>query len=328
MGCRRGDGVTAGGPLVRALAAGPGRGYDRGYDWTYADTDGGPPSGGGAGLIPVVWGDLPLNTGDQESGLCAVIERVEGWLDSPPVHGHDAERSIADGAAWGPKTLGPRTIVLTGAAAGPRGVLGTFRDQLAARAASREPAELAITDGGHGRTLAADVRAGTENFRLTWHGPALYRWQCTVTAADPVLYDARWQTRMLFNESRDITTGRIYTRAYQWRYASSEVPNSATLANDGNTPAPVYALYEGDLIESRLVAAAGNMIRLAPVAAQMQILIATATLSASAVGGLSRASFVLPGSRPLTVAPASSARWFLYSAGFGNVTLAWRSAWL
>ena len=319
--------MTAPAPLREALAAGPGRRYDRGYDWTYEDTGPGPGGGaGGAGLRPVEWDDLPLNTGDQDSGLCAVVEKVEGWLDSPPVDGHDAARSIADGAAWGPKTLGPRMIVLTGAAAGPRPELLRFRDQLAARAASREPAELAI-DAGHGM-LTADVRAGTEHFRQTWHGPELFRWQCTVTAADPVLYDARWQTLMLFNTSDDVTTGRQYPRAYPWRYASSEVPNSGTLANTGNTAAPVYALYEGDLTESRLVAAAGAMIRLAPVAPSMQILLATATLTATAVGGLSRASSVLPGSRPLTVAAGSSGRWWLYSAGSGSVTLAWRSAWL
>lgn len=319
--------MTAPAPLLAALAAGPaGRGYDRGFDWTYADGGGPPVGGGGAGLIPVEWDGLPLNTGDQDSGLCAVVERVEGWLDSPPVDGHDAQRSIADGAAWGPKTLGPRTIVITGAAAGPRAALGNFRDALAGRAAARDPAELAITDGG--RTLTADVRAGTEHLHHTWHGPEFYRYQVTVTAADPCLYDARWQTRYLFNISDDVTTGRVYTRAYQWRYASSEVPNSGALANEGNTPAPVFALYEGDLIESRLVGAEGAQIRLAPIAAQMQILVATATVTATAVGGLSRASFVLPGSRPITVAPRSSARWFLYSAGYGSVTLAWRSAWL
>lgn len=319
--------MTAPGPLLAALAAGPGRAYDRGFDWTYEETGPGPGGGGGgAGLRPVEWDGLPLNTGDQESGLCAVVERVEGWLDSPPVDGHDAQRSIADGAAWGPKTLGPRMIVLTGAAAGPRPELLRFRDALAARAASREPAELAI-DAGHG-TLTADVRAGTEQFRQTWSGPELYRWHVTLTAADPILYDARWQTRMLFNVSDDVTTGRLYPRAYPWRYASSEVPNSGTLANTGNAAAPVYALYEGDLTESRLVGAAGAMIRLAPVATSMQVLMATATLTATAVGGLSRASSVLPGSRPLTVAPGSSGRWYLYAAGRGSVTLAWRSAWL
>ena len=311
--------------MVRALAAGPGRGYDRGFSWGYADEPTGP-TGPGAGLVPVEWDDLPLNTGDQDSGLCAVIEKVEGWLDSPPVDGHDAARSIADGAAWGPKTLGPRTIVLTGAAAGPRAELARFRDGLAARAANREPAELAIA--GAGRMLAADVRAGTEHFRQTWHGPLFYRWQVTVTAADPVLYDRAWQTRMLFNISADVTTGRLYPRAYPWRYASSEVPNSGVLANHGNTAAPVWALYEGDLTESRLVGAGSELIRLAPVSATMQVLVATATLTATAVGGLSRASHVLPGSRRMTIAAGDSLRWFLYSAGFGSVTLAWRSAWV
>ena len=176
--------------------------------------------------------------------------------------------------------------------------------------------------------LTADVRAGTENFRATWHGPELYRWQATVTAADPVLYDARWQTRMLFNHSDDVTTGRLYPRAYQWRYASSEVPNSGTLANTGNAAAPVYALYEGDLTESRLVGAAGAMIRLAPVAPSMQVLMATATLTATAVGGLSRASSVLPGSRPLTVAAGILGPLVSLRGRARLVTLAWRSAWL
>ena len=318
--------MTAPAPLLRALAAGPGRAYDRGFDWTYDEPGPGPGGGGGGGLRPVEWDGLPLNTGDQDSGLCAVVEKIDGWLDSPPVDGHDAARSIADGAAWGPKTLGPRLIVMTGAAAGPRAELLRFRDQLAARAAAREPAELAI-DAGHG-TLTADVRAGTENFRATWHGPEFYRYQATVTAADPTLYGAHWQTLMLFNTSDDVTTGRLYPRAYQWRYASPNVPNSGVLANTGNTAAPVYALYEGDLTESRLVGAGGALIRLAPVAPGMQILMATATLTATAVGGLSRASSVLPGSRPLTVAAESSGRWWLYSAGSGSVTLAWRSAWL
>jgi hypothetical protein len=318
--------MTAPAPLLQALAAGPGRGYDRGFDWTYTEGGGIPGGGVGAGLVPVEWDGLPLNTGDQDSGLCAVVEKVDGWLDSPPVDGHDAQRSIADGAAWGPKTLGPRTIVITGAAAGPREALGAFRDALVGRAAARDPAELAI--GGRGRTLTADVRAGTEQLHHTWHGPEFYRYQVTVTAADPCLYDSRWQSHRLTNISADVTTGRIYTRAYEWRYASSEVPNSGTLANEGNTAAPVFALYEGDLTESRLVGAGGAQIRLAPIAEQMQILVATATVTATAVGGLSRASFVLPGSRPITVAPQSSARWFLYSAGYGSVTLAWRSAWL
>jgi hypothetical protein len=56
--------------------------------------------------------------------------------------------------------------------------------------------------------------------------------------------------------------------------------------------------------------------------------VATATLTAEAPGGISRASFILPGSRPLWVPPDTSARWTLRAGGRGTVTLAWRSTWV
>ena len=46
-----GRGVTAGGPLARALAAGPGRGYDRGFTWGYADEPAGPGAGRGRAVL-------------------------------------------------------------------------------------------------------------------------------------------------------------------------------------------------------------------------------------------------------------------------------------
>jgi len=299
----------------------PIRSYDRGFAWEYTE----PERPGRRALIPVMWDGLPLNTGDTESGLCSVVENVEGWVDSPPLHGNDAPRSIADGAAWGPKTLGPRTIVIHGAATGPRDLLGWLRDQLARRAAKRWPAELAITDGGLNRTLTADVRAGTDAYRQTWLGPSAFCWQVTLTAADPLLYGA-WQSAQLSPETGE-DTGRDYPREFTWRYASSYLPNTALLANEGTADAPVYALYNGDLIESRVVDAEGGQVRLAPLAAGMQIRVATATLTAEAAGGLSRASYILPGSRPMWVPAGGSSRWYLYSAGFGHVELAWRAAW-
>jgi hypothetical protein len=298
------------------------RRYDREFTWSYA-----PRAAPGAGLIPVIWDGLPLNTGDQPGGLCTVVENVTGWLDSPPLEGNDQPRSIADGAAWGPKTLGPRLVVVDGAAAGPRAELGRLRDQLARRAADRVPAELAITDGGLGRTLTAEVRAGSEHLRLTWLGPSAFRYQVALTAADPALYDGTWQTATLAAETGE-DTGRPYPVGYPWQYAVGYLPNSALLANDGNHPAPVYAIYRGDLTESRMSDAAGGIIRLADVGDGMQIRVATATLTAEAAGGLSRASFILPGSRPMTVPAGASARWYLATTGRGHVALGWRSAWV
>jgi hypothetical protein len=302
------------------------RAYDRAFDWAYVTGAEVPPPADG-GLVPVYWDGLDLNTGEQDSGLFSIIENVDGWLDSPPLDGHDAARQVADGAAWGQKTLGARVVTLTGAAAGPRDLLGGLRDQLAVRAANRQPADLTITDSGVGRALTASVRAGAEAFRHSWLGSTGFRWQVTLTAADPALYAAQWQQAILSN-GPGVATGRAYAKAYGWQYAAASLPNAAQLANDGNWPAPVYALYDGDLTQSTLTDEGGNAIKVAALAAGMEILIATDTLSAVAAGGLSRASYVLPGSVPMLLPAQAVAMWHLFGTGLGQISLAWRSAWV
>jgi hypothetical protein len=303
------------------------RGYDRDFDWIYsADVTPVPPPA--SGLVPVSWDGLALNTGDQPSGLCLVIENVDGWADSPPLSGHDTELVLADGGGWGVKTLGPRIITLSGAALGPRDQLAALHDQLAARAAAKQPADLTITGAAGGtRAMSASVRAGSDQYKQTWLSPTAFRWQVVLTAADPALYESPWQQAILSNGPGG-ATGRPYQRRYQWQYAASYLPNSSLLVNRGNWPAPVYALYHGDLDQSQLSDDQGGIINLAPITADQQILLYTPTLAAIAAGGLSRASYVLPGSVPMVINAGSTARWHLYGAGYGSVTLAWRSAWV
>ena len=304
------------------------RRYYRRYDWVYPPTEPPvPPTSGN--LIPVFWGGLPLNLGeDPETGLCAVVENIEGWLDSPPLNGNDAARAVADGSAWGPKTLGARVVTVTGAATGPRELLAGLRDQLAALAASRDPAPLTVTNaGGAGRSMTADVRAGTDAFRHTWIGHTGFRWSVVLTAADPLLYEDSWQTAQLSNGSPG-GTGRAYQRSYPWQYASPNLPNSVQLTNAGNWPAPVFALYTGDLSPSRLTDEQSGLILVDSLDAGMTISVDTSTLVAVADGGLSRASYILPGSLPMTIPPGTTVQWHLYSTGAGTVQLAWRSAWV
>jgi hypothetical protein len=296
------------------------RRYDRDYlptPWGYGPR---PRDAAPGRQIGIVWDGLPLNPGNLADGSTVAVELVEGWDDSPPLAGHDAERAIADGAVWGPKTLQARHVVIHGAAVGEPDRLMWYRDQLAGRAAARQPAELGIGD------RVAQVRGGTELLRVHWHGPYLIRYEVTLVAADPVLYDAEAQRAMLSNVTGD--TGRSYPREYTWQYAQPYVGNSVLLANAGNHPAPVLALYEGELSESRLTDGRGGIIRLAPLAPGMAITVATATLTAEAAGGSGRASYILPGSRPMAVPAQGVVRWHLYAAGGGTVTLAWRSAWV
>ena len=317
MGNRRGHSMTRNIPSeIRT------RGYDRLFDWEYE----GPPAPPRRDLIPIIWDGLWLNTGDTNDGLCVVVENLSGWLDSPPLEGNDVSRVISDGAAWGPKVLRQRIITISGGATGPRAALMRFRDDLAVRAARREPTLLAVGDWDLERVLTADVRAGSEAYRHRPLGATGFKYQITLTAADPALYAGTWQTAELTNITAN--TGRDYPREYPWQYAAPFLPNSGVLRNGGNYQAPVYALYTGELGESAITDGRSGTVRIARLDAGMQILVNCSALTAEAEGGLSRASYILPGSRPLFIAAGDSSRWFLRSAGGGSVLLGWRSTWV
>jgi hypothetical protein len=362
------------------------RGYLRDFDWEYGPEGVAPPPTppgelpGGAGgmiLVPVFWDGLAINAGNQPDGLTVVVTNLTGWLDTPPMYGNDADRTLADGAVWGPKIIGARQLTVEGAAVGPRPLLGALRDQLARRAAARLPADFAVTDGGNNRTLIASVRCDADSYRQEWITPTAYRFQFALTCADPLLYDAAWQELTLNNLAGE-ETGRTYNPPYagwwpppdppgsvgpgppfteppgwleevdgpwyppdppknvgegesrgypNWRYRSPWTSNTAVVTNLGNADAPLFALYRGDLTESILTDDFGGIVRVAEVPLGMELTVGTSTLTAEAIGGMSRASFIQPGSRPIVLQPGST-RIHLYAAGRGSVTLAWRSAWV
>jgi len=324
------------------MGAGDGwRDYTREYNRVYQVEEGPPPpppqpsSPNPPTLVPVVWGGMDIDPGWVNEAFTAVVENVTGWYGSPPLVGRDTERALADGGAWGYKTIGPRDIEITGAAAGPRPQLMDWRDRLVGLAAAREPAELAITDPWLNVTHTAMVRAGTDNFRHEFIADGYaFRWQVTLTAADPLVYDQQWQTLTL-NTTTAADAGREYPRDYSmnepaysgWEYADPHPPGSAGyLRNDGDAPAPVYALYQGDLSSSRLTEN-GKSILVQALQSGVSIMVPSATLAAEAPGGAPRQAYVLPGSRPMFIPPFATVRWHLYAQGSGTVQLNWRSAW-
>jgi hypothetical protein len=303
----------------------PIRRYDRRFDYGYASTIA-PVPPPGANLIPVMWDGLALNAGDDPvSGLFIIIENADGWLASPPVDGHDTARALSDGSAWGPKVLGARVITLTGVALGDDADLAAFRDQLAMRAANRQPADLTITDAA-GRSLTASCRCDTGLLQHTFIGLGAFRYQVVLTAADPLLYDPDWQ-QVSLSPAQSANTGRTYQRTYGWQYAAQSIGNAADLTNDGNADAVAYLLFTGDLASPEISDDGGNQINLSDIGAGMTILLESDTLAAVGPGGLSRASYVQAGSLPMVIPAQSSATWHLYASGSGYVTIQWRSAW-
>lgn len=285
----------------------------------------------GTQLIPVYWGELSLNDGDRPDGLCTVVTDVDGWYGSPPLNGNDLDRALADGSVYGFKTAGARVVTITGAATGNnRGLLNQFARSLAGQAVDRQPAELVIGEDqgdadGMG-TLAANVRADDAALTLAWTGRTYFTYQVALTAGDPRLYEGNLRTVILTPLAVGTPTGRAYPWTPQRFYASSELVNDAPLTNAGSVPAPVLIAYNGPLSESRLTDGV-NTIHLAPVGAGVTIYVESETLNATAPGGATRASYLMPGSVPLLIPPFSDTTWSLYGTGAGTVTLAWRGAW-
>jgi hypothetical protein len=275
------------------------------------------------GLVPVVFNGINLNEGVRDDGLTVAVTNLEGWFGTPPLNGADLERALADGAVWGPKTIGGRVLNIEGAVSGPRDLCLMFSRQLAALASLKVPVTLAI--GENGTVLTADVRAGTDQMTHEWAGPVLFRYTMPATAADPRLYEDGWRSAIL-TTGAGIQTGRVYRRTYPWTYGRADIPNSARIVNPGNADAPVYAIYTGPLGESRLTNGVAT-IRVAPLTDGQQIAVATETLAATAPGGFTRANYIMAGSSPM-IAPAYSAEvWRLYATGAGSVELRWKGAY-
>jgi hypothetical protein len=270
----------------------------------------------------VRWNGLDLNPGYRDDGLLVIVTNVTGWYGTPVLNGNDLERIIADGAVWGPKVIGPRLVTVEGAVTGPRDLCLLLSRDIAALASAKGLTSLVI--GEDGATLAADVRAGTEQMTHEWSGPVLFRYSVVLTAADARLYEESWNTAVV-TTGAGIDTGRTYPRLYRWAYGAADLPNSATLANPGNTFAPVWAVYSGPLSATRLTDG-DTSINVAAIADGQQIMVNCETLAATAAGGFGRASYVLAGSQPMTLAPRSSETWRLYGTGTGQVVLTWRGA--
>jgi hypothetical protein len=254
----------------------------------------------------------------------------------------NVRRALADGAAWGIKTLAPKIVTIQGAVLGPRPLLRQYRDQLAARSTAREPADLTVTDPDAG-PLTMSVRADTDRLKHVWIGGNMgFRYEIAVTAADPLFY-GEWRELYLTTASPDELTGRQYPRVYGeqgWHYVNAGTKPRGVLENRGNAPARVQILVTGFLRQFQLTDGQ-RWIRTVDVHAGTQLLIDSETLAAQAYGGAygtdrqTRSYMILPGSQPMIIPPHSSVEWEMRAgerpAGVletaGYITLAWREAW-
>jgi hypothetical protein len=280
-------------------------------------------------LVPIVWDRLSLNDGDRDDGLTTVVTSVDGWYGSPPVDGHDLTRALTDGAVRGTKIVAPRTVAITGAAAGPRALTLWFARALSAQAVSSQPASLTILeDDGtdQPRSLTASVRADTDPMQMAWTGRTYFTYQLVLTAIDPRLYSTELQAHTLFPLASGVVTGRIYPWTPPRQYPGATLSNAIRMINAGSRPAPVQLSYFGDLSESRLTDGVSTL-HLAAIGAGQQINVNSETLVAATPSGASRQSYVMAGTTPLVVLPFSDTVWSLYGTGAGYLTLAYRESW-
>lgn len=276
-------------------------------------------------LVAVRWDGLELMGLSDE--LDCIVQDVEGWYDTPPIDGHNVNRDLWDGALYGPKVFNGREVTISGTALGQRQALIGFRDQIAQRVADKQPSELVIADPWLGIELSTAVRADGEGYRHSFKGPRAFTYQIVLLAADHRRYGTAWRQAILTPATEGLS-GREYPRSYPWRYAEPVLPDVAQLTNAGDLPAPVYAVYRGQLTAPRLSDGQGHTLILSGLNDGVTILVNTETLTAQAPGGASRNQWIMPNSSPLTIPPRSTATWRLYATGYGSVELNWRDTWV
>lgn len=279
----------------------------------------------GALLPEVNWAGLALND-ERADGTALVVSNFSGWYGTSDATVGDVARALVDGMVPGPKVLGPAEMTLEGyVAGGTRATVMGALDALAARAGARDPAVMVVSDPRLGRSEQRELRA-TGALSATWIGPNAFSYNVALRATDPRRYSTQLNSVTLFRGTGE--TGRLYPRTYSWRYRSPVTTTGAILANEGNVPAPVLLTYTGDFSASRVTDGRTGTINVEPLPGGMRLFVNSDTLAIWAPGGYSRARFLQPGSRPMTV-PPGSVRWSLYvQEGHGTVQLQWRSAWL
>lgn len=281
--------------------------------------------------VSVAWDGYELNPGFLSPVLSNSVTAVTGWYDTPVNEGHDATLVLADGGVYGPKTLDPRVITITGACAGPFPELFGIRNQIAQRAVARAESTLVISDTA--AAMQATVRASTDQLSFAFidgTGNTAATWQVVLTANDQRLYGLNLMSVTLGTDEEG-TVGRTYPRTYDWDYGGTAgMPNRAVLRNPGDTNAPVTALYTGPLSQTLLLDGTGQPtgIIVAALGDGQQLTVACDTLVArDPSDGAVRQQLIGAGSRALPLPPGQET-WQLQGTGDGSVRLTWRAAWL
>ena len=279
-------------------------------------------------MVPVTINGLDFNyhVPDPRATMF-VVEKVEGFYDTPDVDTHDEDLILSDGSLRGSTIIKSREIVVSGGVIGDPDSISNARDTLAALAASRGEMPLEIGNPYVGRTMISYVHSSA-GLRCEFLNSNAIRYQLTFRASDPRLYagGVESSTVAMFTGG----TGRIYPRTYPWNYGAGPVPGAANVWNYGNIAAPVTLDYYGPLTETRLVTTYSDaFIRVAPLLDGERLTVYSDTLAAVVLPSYtSRASYVLSGSSPMLIPALSSPQWQVLGSGYGYVVLSWRSTWI
>jgi hypothetical protein len=280
-------------------------------------------------LIPVAINGLDFNFQSVDPAAATyIVEKVEGFYDTPDLDTHDEELVLSDGSLRGNTIIKSREIVVSGGIVGDPFSISGAREVLATLASSRDEMPLEIGDPYNSRTLISYVHSSA-GLRYEIINPSAIRYQLTFQASDPRLYSGGVESALIMFTVTG--SGRVYPRQYpSWNYGGGPIPGSGNVWNYGNVDAPVVINYFGPLDETRLVNSYSDaFIRVAPLLNDEQITVYSDTLAAvTPPSNSSRASYVLAGSSPMLIPAGYRTAWQILGSGYGYVTLEWRSTWV
>jgi hypothetical protein len=257
---------------------------------------------------------------------------LEGVHDTPDVRSSDSDRARAHGQWAGVDLLGGRAITATVQVAAVHSdpVWAQLQSVFVAASGDESPLSVVLPGFAGGATVQADVRVrrcsipvDVERYQFSVPQMVVEWW-----ATDPRWY-AESATVVSTSVGGGSGAGMEFDAGFDLSFGEAAPSGVVNVTNTGTFPAPWTLEVSGSVTNLRIEnVTTGATLRFTGTPAAGQTLVVDSYSRQVTLGGVSRYSWLDPGSRWFDLAPGVTQLRVASSSGSGVGTLTFRSAWI
>lgn len=255
---------------------------------------------------------------------------VTGVHDSPDVRTADADRARASGQWAGTDLLSGRAITATvEVVASDEVTVGAFTNAMTVANGPERPLSLQFPGVAGGALVTVEARVRRFSLPLNrpylfGHGTAVVEWWAT----DPRIY-AQTPTVVSTDVGGSSGAGMEFDAEFDLEFGGATPSGVVNVNNDGTFPAPWILEVAGTVSNLRIEnVTTGQSLRFTGTPAAGETLVVDSYSRQVTIGGVSRYSWLDPGSRWFDLQPGATQIRVASSSGSGVGELTFRSAWI